>query len=564
MTTPSRIHCAIYTRKSSEEGLEQSFNSLDAQREACEAYIVSQRHEGWQLIPTQYDDGGFSGGNMERPALKRLLDDIAAKRVDTVVVYKVDRLTRSLADFAKIVEQFDKQGISFVSVTQQFNTTTSMGRLTLNVLLSFAQFEREVTGERIRDKIAASKRKGMWMGGSVPVGYDLEDRHLVVNPAGAEHVREIYRLYLKLGCVTKLKEHLKQTGILSKRRISRTGRTSGGANYSRGALYLILHNRIYLGEITHKKASYPGQHAAIIDQETWDQVQAQFQSNLQAPRKRPRTTEQSLLMGLLYDEQGNRFTPSHANKNGRRYRYYVSQSVIKNARNRQHGPVRIPASEIEELVISQLTLLLRSPQRLMDLLAEVDHSQGDIKTLADTSRVWSTAAGDTIQTVLPSILKRVIVHNERIEIEIIRSALRQAVLGVSDNPELLTNQPDEVVMIETAAQLKRCGGDMRLVLPPDSPGAKPHEVTSLVRAISRAHDWVDRILRGEAVNQRSIAKQTGLDERYISRIIPLAFLAPDLTEVILGGGQPAHLSLDGCLGNIPNDWNRQRAKLLRT
>ncbi|MGC1919967.1 MAG: recombinase family protein, partial [Acidobacteriaceae bacterium] len=327
---------------------------------------------------------------------------------------------------------------------------------------------------------------------------------------------------------------------------------------------LILHNRIYLGEITHKKASYPGQHAAIIDQETWDQVQAQFQSNLQAPRKRPRTTEQSLLMGLLYDEQGNRFTPSHANKNGRRYRYYVSQSVIKNARNRQHGPVRIPASEIEELVISQLTLLLRSPQRLMDLLAEVDHSQGDIKTLADTSRVWSTAAGDTIQTVLPSILKRVIVHNERIEIEIIRSALRQAVLGVSDNPELLTNQPDEVVMIETAAQLKRCGGDMRLVLPPDSPGAKPHEVTSLVRAISRAHDWVDRILRGEAVNQRSIAKQTGLDERYISRIIPLAFLAPDLTEVILGGGQPAHLSLDGCLGNIPNDWNRQRAKLLRT
>ena len=268
MTTPSRIRCAIYTRKSSEEGLEQSFNSLDAQREACEAYIVSQRHEGWQLIHTQYDDGGFSGGNMERPALKRLLEDIAAKRVDTVVVYKVDRLTRSLADFAKIVEQFDKQGISFVSVTQQFNTTTSMGRLTLNVLLSFAQFEREVTGERIRDKIAASKRKGMWMGGVVPLGYDLEDRHLVVNPIGAEHVRDIYRLYLKLGCVTKLQEYLEQAGIRSKKRMSRTGRVSGGATYSRGALYLILHNRIYLGEITHKKASYPGQHAAIIDQDT--------------------------------------------------------------------------------------------------------------------------------------------------------------------------------------------------------------------------------------------------------------------------------------------------------
>ncbi len=562
MTASTQIRCAIYTRKSSEEGLDQSFNSLDAQREACEAYIVSQRHEGWQLIPTHYDDGGFSGGNMERPALKRLLEDMAAKRVDTVVVYKVDRLTRSLADFAKIVEQFDKQGISFVSVTQQFNTTTSMGRLTLNVLLSFAQFEREVTGERIRDKIAASKRKGMWMGGVVPLGYDLEDRHLVMNPAEAEQVKEIYRLYLKLGCVTKLKEHLKQTGILSKKRISRAERTSGGANYSRGALYLILHNRIYLGEITHKKASYPGQHAAIIDQEMWDQVQAQSQSNLQAPRKRPRSTEQSLLMGLLYDEKGNRFTPSHANKKGRRYRYYVSQAVIRNARNRQHGPVRIPALEIEDLVISQLSLLLRSPQRLMDMLADVDTSQGDVETLAEASRVWSTATVEKVPTVLRSTVKRIIIHNDRVEIEIIRSALRQAVLGASADPELKINNPDEVVMIETAAQLKRCGGDMRLVLPPDSPGTTPHEVPSLIRAISRAHDWVDRILRGEVVNQRSIAKETGLDERYISRIIPLAFLAPDLTETILEGKQAAYLSLDACLGQVAGDWGQQRVRLL--
>ena len=562
MIPPSRIRCAIYTRKSSEEGLEQSFNSLDAQREACEAYIVSQRHEGWQLIPTQYDDGGFSGGNMERPALKRLLDDIAAKRVDTVVVYKVDRLTRSLADFAKIVEQFDKQGISFVSVTQQFNTTTSMGRLTLNVLLSFAQFEREVTGERIRDKIAASKRKGMWMGGVVPLGYDLEDRHLVVNQSEAEHVKEIYRLYLKLGCVTKLKEHLKQAGILSKKRTSRTGRVSGGVTYSRGALYLILHNRIYLGEIPHKKASYPGQHPAIIEQKLWDAVQLKFQSNLQAARKRPRATEQSLLMGLLYDEHGNRFTPSHATKKGRRYRYYVSQSVIKKSRRDHSGPVRIPAPEVEGLVLSQLTLLLRSPQRLMDMLADLDTSQGNIKTLAEASRVWSTATGDKVQTVLLSTVKRVIVHNDRIEIKIIRSALRQTVLGVPDDPEAPIKNSEEVTIIETAAQLKRCGGDMRLILPPDSPAAKPHSVSSLIRAISRAHDWVDRILRGEAVSQRSIAKETGLDERYISRLIPLAFLAPDLTEAILEGKQAAHLSLDTCLGNIPEDWNLQRLQLL--
>ena len=249
VTAAKSVRCAIYTRKSSEEGLEQSFNSLDAQREACEAYILSQRHEGWKVVPTKYDDGGFSGGNMERPALAKLLEDVAAKRIDTVVVYKVDRLTRSLADFAKIVERFDERGISFVSVTQQFNTTTSMGRLTLNVLLSFAQFEREVTGERIRDKIAASKRKGMWMGGAVPLGYTLENRQLIVEPQEAEKVRHIYRLYLEVGCVSRLQRHLEADKIYSKIRLSRNGRRSGGRPYSRGALYELLQNRLYLGEI---------------------------------------------------------------------------------------------------------------------------------------------------------------------------------------------------------------------------------------------------------------------------------------------------------------------------
>jgi len=244
------IRCAVYTRKSSEEGLEQSFNSLDARREACQAYILSQRQEGWRAINAAYDDGGFSGGSMERPGLKRLMGDIEARKVDTVVVYKVDRLTRSLADFAKMVEAFDARGVSFVSVTQQFNTTSSMGRLTLNVLLSFAQFEREVTGERIRDKIAASKRKGMWMGGMIPLGYDLKDRHLILNEKEAEHVREIFRLYLEIGCVKKLKAHFDQRGVKSKIRVSRSGNSSGGTTYSRGALYKILQNRIYLGGIS--------------------------------------------------------------------------------------------------------------------------------------------------------------------------------------------------------------------------------------------------------------------------------------------------------------------------
>ena len=269
-----RVRCAIYTRKSSEEGLEQTFNSLDAQREACRSYIESQRHEGWRALSTTYDDGGFSGGTMDRPALTQLLADVEAGRLDTIVVYKVDRLTRSLADFARIVERLEAAGVSFVSVTQQFSTTSSMGRLTLNVLLSFAQFEREVTGERIRDKIAASKRKGMWMGGQVPLGYDLHDRQLLVNPEEADRVRLIFRLYLELKCVHRLTVELEARGMRSKVRLHQTGRTSGGHAFGRGALYAILKNRLYRGEIAHRDAVYPGQQAAIVSPELWDAAQA--------------------------------------------------------------------------------------------------------------------------------------------------------------------------------------------------------------------------------------------------------------------------------------------------
>jgi site-specific DNA recombinase len=274
-----RLRCAIYTRKSSEEGLDQEFNSLDAQREACEAYVRSQKHEGWSALPTLYDDPGYSGGNMERPALKRLLADIAAKRIDVVVVYKVDRLTRSLADFAKIVEVFDASSVSFVSITQAFNTTSSMGRLTLNVLLSFAQFEREVTGERIRDKIAASKKRGLWMGGQPALGYDVRDRKLVVNEAEAETVRMIFRRYLDLGSVRELKAALDAEGVVSKHRTAATGDAYGGQSFSRGALYEMLQNRVYRGEIVHKGAAYPGEHPAIVEEDLWRQVREKLESN---------------------------------------------------------------------------------------------------------------------------------------------------------------------------------------------------------------------------------------------------------------------------------------------
>src|SRR5437016_4482817 len=310
----SRRRCAIYTRKSSEEGLEQEFNSLAAQREACEAYIRSQQHEGWLLARNRYDDGGFSGGNMERPALQDLLGDTRAGRIDIVVVYKVDRLTRSLADFARLVELFDAEAVSFVSVTQQFNTTSSMGRLTLNVLLSFAQFEREVTGERIRDKIAASKKKGMWMGGVPPLGYEPRDRKLAVVESEAETVRHIFRRYAALGSVLLLQQELEAQGIASKRWTSASGRLRGGKPITRGALYLMLQNRVYRGEIVHKDQAYPGEHAAIIEAALWDDVQAKLASNTAERSAGRRRRSPSPLAGFLYDGEGHRMTPTHAGK----------------------------------------------------------------------------------------------------------------------------------------------------------------------------------------------------------------------------------------------------------
>src|SRR5712671_2560084 len=362
----SRKRCAIYTRKSSEEGLEQEFNSLLAQCEACEAYIRSQRHEGWALTRTRYDDGGFSGGNMVRPALLRLLADIREGRIDIIVVYKVDRLTRSLADFARLVEIFDAQGVSFVSVTQQFNTTSSMGRLTLNVLLSFAQFEREVTGERIRDKIAASKKRGMWMGGNVPLGYDASERSLAVNPAEAETVRCIFALYRELGCVRRVKEEADRLGLRTKHSTTASGTERGGRSFSRGHIYTLLSNPIYTGHIAHKGELHPGQQAALIDDESWSTVRNQLAANTSNHRRRAKAAEPSLLAGLLVDARGERLIPSHAIKNGRRYRYYVSAALITESGTDRAQGTRIVAREIEEAVVRILIEGLTSPAKLVE------------------------------------------------------------------------------------------------------------------------------------------------------------------------------------------------------
>ena len=382
-----RLRCAIYTRKSSDEGLDQAFNSLDAQREACMAFIELQKHEGWTVSPALYDDGGFFGGTLERPALQRLLADIEAGRIDVIVVYKVDRLTRALSDFAKLVEVFDRRGVSFVSITQQFNTTTSMGRLTLNVLLSFAQFEREVIGERVRDKIAASKKKGMWMGGMPPLGYDVKDRKLVVNDDEARTVVGVYQRYVALKSVLALKDALEDGGVTSKQRVRPDGTNYGGRKFSRGALYLMLQNRLYRGETTHKGKSYPGEHPAIIDQPLWDKVQAVLAENRIERTSGARAKHPSLLAGLLFDEKGERLTPTHAVKKGTRFRYYVSTTLLTEAGRNRSGGRRIPAGNLEGLVMDRFRSFFADPGAALDAIDETQSGTGQRQLLERARQV---------------------------------------------------------------------------------------------------------------------------------------------------------------------------------
>ncbi|MXO70601.1 recombinase family protein [Alteraurantiacibacter buctensis] len=537
-STPPLVRCAIYTRKSTEEGLEQAFNSLDAQREACAAYVMSQQHEGWTLLPDHYDDGGISGGTMDRPAMQRLLADVREGRVDVIVVYKVDRLTRRLVDFAKIVEVLDETGASFVSVTQAFNTTNSMGRLTLNVLLSFAQFEREVTGERIRDKIAASKRKGMWMGGPVPIGYDVIDRKLVISPTEAEMVRLIFARYLTSPSIEILAGDLAKLGFRSKQRVTRNGRPFGGTPFRPGGLRHILGNRIYLGEVNHKGQIYPGEHEAIIDRMLWEKVQ----SRLSGVVKRPRTGKVSALAGRIFDTDGLRLYSTHCKKRGKRYNYYVSST-----RDNRNG-WRLPAGDVEALVQQSLANFLSEPDRLNAELGAPGLTDANVSRAAMLAPPSDDSKG--LWEALQQLDVRVSVETHALRIELDRSLLAEAML-VATLDALLR---DRVVLI-TPVSLKRRGIELRLVY-----------ATPDARRANRDPHLIDLIRRGWAAWKKLTTEQrpaNPVERSHLVRLARLRFLAPDITMAIVEGRQPVELTARSLLrcGELPLDWNDQRKAL---
>ncbi|MCT2558021.1 recombinase family protein [Tsuneonella sp. YG55] len=552
------LRCAVYTRKSTENGLEQEFNSLDAQYEACAAYALSQRHEGWVLVTDRYDDGGFSGGNMERPGLKRLLADVDVGKVDIVLLYKIDRLTRSLADFAKIVEVLDRAEASFVSITQSFNTTTSMGRLTLNMLLSFAQFEREVTGERIRDKIAASKKKGLWMGGPVPLGYEVRDRKLVVNGNEAEQVRHIMRRYLALKSVPALAEELNREGYRTKIQRRSSGPHRGGCIYRRGTLYHLLSNRIYCGCIVHKGKAYAGEHEAIVEEQFWDEVQAMLAANAAGSARRLKHKHPSLLVGKVFDGEAREMTPSHATKSRRRYRYYVTRPDQLDGTRAW----RVSAHDLEQLVCSSIAAKLADGQFM------IGHA-GSADTDADQLQAATAEAGLATATLrsghanaraelLDLLVRQVLLHEERVEVELDTDALVKR-LGL----DVGSLAPDPLIINIPAIRVRR-GHQLRLVISgPEDARAKPRRRDDkLVALVAEAHQARQLVLVNPENSIASIARGQGRCRTRLAKLVALACLAPDIVTSILEGRQPEHLTASRLLSKpLPLAWTDQRREL---
>ena len=561
MSDKRRLRCAIYTRKSTDEGLQQEFNSLDAQREACVAYIASQVGLGWKLVPDHYDDGGISGGTMERPALQRLLADIGGGKVDVVVVYKIDRLTRSLMDFARIVEIFDRHNASFVSVTQQFNTTTSMGRLTLNVLLSFAQFEREVTAERIRDKIAASKKKGMWMGGTVPFGYRVENRKLVIDDAAAAEVRVLFRRYLELGSVPALARELNDAGKLSLLHSDTgQGRRRRLTTVGRGKLYYMLSNPIYTGRIRHGGDIYTGEHEPIIEDGIFKTVQDRMAE--QAPRERgvPVQRDIHLLNGLLFDETGDRLTPIHASKAGKRYRYYIS-GRLKAGRSENGDGWRIPASEIEAIVRRQLKDIFRDQAQLSAWMQEAGHTArielGLLKAKQASDDIEAAAPpSQDMHTIIHMAVRRIDLTANLISLTIDRRAVANWLAGAPTTTD--DDGSGDLHIVELPLQIRQRGVERRLVIDGQS-SSLPRRDQSLIDMVARSHAYIEALTDGQQPGRKDIAMRFGVHPEDVSRLLPLAFLSPRIVEAILSGQQPADLTARHLVRNIelPVGWAEQ-------
>ena len=526
-TSVKSVRCAIYTRVSTDHGLDQEFNSLDAQHDAASAYICSQAHAGWTLIRSRYDDGGYSGGSTDRPALQKLLDDIRARKIDVIVVYKVDRLTRSLADFAKLVELFDAHGVSFVSVTQQFNTTTSMGRLTLNVLLSFAQFEREVTSERIRDKIAASKRKGIWVGGPLPLGYELKDGKIIIIENEADRVRLIFRRYLEVGGVNQLVRDLRDRNFLTKVRPLATGATRGGIPFGRGSLFYLLRNRFYIGEVKYKGEVFAGEQPAIMDHALFDAVQ-QTLTDQWSHRTVMRNKSDHLLTGLLFDDAGHRMVPTHATKAGVRYRYYVSlPHLYGESKTASVGSVsRIPATDIEDIVVKSLS----------------EH-------LTQQEPVSSSSICEKDRSVIAAQIARIDVHKDRLTVR----------LKSPDTEETSASTDDHVLSMPWQKPPSRKSRQILLPHHASRPDVRPIRIerrARLVGAIARGRRWLDEIVSGEVTDVDQIAARQKCSVRQVNMTISLAFLAPGLVRAAVEGRLPRGIGVER-LRDAPAEWNRQ-------
>jgi site-specific DNA recombinase len=519
------LRCAIYTRVSTDHGLEQDFNSLDAQYDAAQAYICSQAHAGWALIRTRYDDGGYSGGSTERPALQRLLADVKAGKIDVIVVYKVDRLTRSLADFAKLVELFDGHGVSFVSVTQQFNTTTSMGRLTLNVLLSFAQFEREVTSERIRDKIAASKRKGLWVGGIVPLGYATKERKIVVVEEEAERVRTVFRNYLDLGSLNRLMADLRERGIVTKVRSLKTGRTVGGIPFTRGPLAHFLRNRFYIGEVVFKGEVLAGEQPAILDRDLFDAVQAKLNDH-RNNQTVARGKSDALLTGRIYDDRGNRMSPSHVRKGGIKYRYYLSSPLLHGHPERAGSVRRVPGAEVEALVGSAVRGHLGGAPERDD------------------------------RDLIHNHVARVAVQADQLAVELKAEASSDP-LNAVDSERLVLRVPWKKMPMKRRREI---------IVPVAVSSLRDHRPIraetrlTLVTSIARGRRWLEEIIAGTVTSAEQIAARDKCSIRQVNMTISLAFLAPKLVSAAVEGRLPRGIGV-ARLRDAPAEWSRQYAML---